>query len=121
MEVIVMLSPTTLRLDSDVKKSASEVAAEMGLSLSSVMNILLRQFVNDKGFAVSPRVASSKRSKECSKTFFDMTPAEIEAACKKAVAERDGNPTMDYVTRLDKDTGRIIKKYKDGRVEYILT
>ena len=116
-----MLSPTTLRLDSDVKKSASEVAAEMGLSLSSVMNVLLRQFANDKGFAVPPRVASSERSKEGPKTFFDMTPSEIEAACKKAVAERDGNPTMDYVTRLDKDTGRIIKKYKDGRVEYVLT
>ena len=49
-----------------------------------------------------------------------MTPEEIEAACKKAVAERDGNPTMDYVTRLDENTGRIIKKYKDGRIEYLL-
>lgn len=54
------------------------------------------------------------------KGFFDMTPEEIEAACKKAVAERDGNPTMDYVTRLDENTGRIIKKYKDGRIEYLL-
>ena len=27
---------------------------------------------------------------------------------------------MDYVTMLDETTGRIIKKYKDGRVEYIL-
>lgn len=54
------------------------------------------------------------------KTFFDMTPAEIEAACKKAVAEREGNPTMDYVTLLDEKIGRIIKKYKDGRIECVL-
>lgn len=53
------------------------------------------------------------------KTFFDMTPAEIEAVCKKAVAEREGNPAMDYVTLLDEETGRIIKKYKDGRVECV--
>ena len=30
IEVIMMLSSTTLRLDSDVKKNASEVAAKMG-------------------------------------------------------------------------------------------
>lgn len=41
-----------------------------------------------------------------------MTPAEIEGGCKKAVAERDGNPTMDYVTILDENTGRIIKIFK---------
>lgn len=58
--------------------------------------------------------------REQEKGFFDMTAAEIEAACKKAVAEREGNPTMDYVTMLDETTGRIIKKYKDGRAEYIL-
>lgn len=58
--------------------------------------------------------------REQEKGFFDMTAAEIEAARKKAVAEREGNPTMDYVTMLDETTGRIIKKYKDGRVEYIL-
>lgn len=52
--------------------------------------------------------------------FFDITPEEIEAACKKAVAEREGNPTMDYVTLLDESTGRIIKKFKDGRVECVL-
>lgn len=54
------------------------------------------------------------------KTFFDMTPAEIEAVCKKAVAERAYNPTMDYVTLLDEKTGRMIKKYTDRRVEYVL-
>lgn len=121
IEVIMMLSSTTLRLDSDVKKDASEIAAEMGLSLSAVMNVLLRQFTQDKGFAVAPRVASRAKTTEGPKTFFDMTPAEIEAACKKAVAEREGNPTMDYVTLLDEESGRIIKKYKDGRVEYVLT
>ena len=93
----------------------------MGLSLSAVMNVLLRQFANDKGFAVAPRVAPSEKPTEGPKTFFDMTPAEIEAVCKKAVAEREGNPTMDYVTLLDEKSGRIIKKYKDGRVEYVLT
>ena len=54
------------------------------------------------------------------KTFFDMTPAEIEATCKEAVANREGNPTMDYVTLLDEKTGRIIKKHKDGRIECVI-
>ena len=54
------------------------------------------------------------------KTFFDMTPAEIEAVCKKAVAEREGNPTMDYVTLLDEKSSRIIKKHQDGRIECVI-
>ena len=53
-------------------------------------------------------------------SIFDMTSEEIEAACRKAVAERESNPTMDYVTLLDEKTGRIIKKYKDGREEQVL-
>ncbi len=54
------------------------------------------------------------------KTFFDMIPAEIEATCKEAVANREGNPTIDYVTLLDEKTGRIIKKHKDGRIECVI-
>ena len=29
-------------------------------------------------------------------------------------------PAMDYVTRIDKESGMITKVYADGRVEYVL-
>lgn len=54
------------------------------------------------------------------KEFFDMASEEIKTVCKKAVAEREGNPTMDDATQLDERTGRIIKKFKDSSVEDIL-
>ena len=55
------------------------------------------------------------------KTVYDITSDEFEKACQAAVSQRDEVPAMDYVTRLDKESGMIIKVYTDGRVEYVLS
>jgi len=49
-----------------------------------------------------------------------MTSAEFEQACELAVKERVANPQMDYVTQIDADSGQLIKKYADGREEYVV-
>ena len=54
------------------------------------------------------------------KTAFDAPPAEFEAACKEAVANRKNLIAPDYVVRLDKESGAVVKVYADGRVESIL-
>ena len=49
-----------------------------------------------------------------------MSTEEFTALCRQAVEERDTVPRMEYVTTIDKDTGLLMKKYWDGRVEYVI-
>ncbi len=49
--------PTSISIDADVKKKAQELFAELGLDLSTAVNIFLRQAVYEHGlpFAVSQK------------------------------------------------------------------
>lgn len=49
-----------------------------------------------------------------------MSTEEFMALCRQAVEERDVVPQMEYVTTIDEDTGLLVKKYWDGRVEYVI-
>lgn len=109
-----MSTPTTIRIDDGVKEEATRIADQLGMSFNMVVNILLHKFNNDKGFAFPIQLPPAP------KTVFDMTSTEIEVACKEAVAEREPNPTAEYALRLDKESGQMIKKYADGRIEYVI-
>ena len=106
---------STIRLDEGVREETTRIAAEMGLSFNAVMNILARKFNAEKGFPFPVRLETEK------KTVYDMSSDEFEAACRAAVCQRDEAHAMDYVTRLDLETGMITKVYTDGRVEYVLS
>ena len=86
----------------------------MGLTFNAVVNILVRKFNAEKGFFFPVRLETAE------KAVFDLDSDEFEAACRKAVAEREAIPTMPYVTRLDAETGKLMKVYPDGKVEYVL-
>ena len=45
---------TTIALDPEVKREATDVLEQMGLSLSSFTEICLRQAVRDKGMPFTP-------------------------------------------------------------------
>ena len=68
----------------------------------------------EKGFPFPVRLTTSQQS------VFDLSSDEFDAACKKAVEERNAEAVTDYVTRFDIETGRIMKVFQDGRVEYVL-
>lgn len=108
------MSTSTIRLDDGVREETTRIAAEMGLSFNAVMNIMARKFNAEKGFPFPVRLETAQ------KTVFDLSSDEFEAACKRAVAERDNGLVKEYVTRLDPETGRLMKSYPDGRVEYVL-
>ena len=108
------MSTSTIRLDEGVREETTRIASEMGLTFNAVMNILARKFNAEKGFPFPVRLESAQ------KTVFDMSSDEFEAACREAIAQREDAGTMDYVTRLDKESGMITKVYTDGRVEYVL-
>jgi len=48
-----------IKTDKEIKKSAQKVVAELGLSLSAVINVHLKQFIKNKEvyFSVVPRMS----------------------------------------------------------------
>lgn len=108
------MSTSTIRLDDGVREETTRIAAEMGLTFNAVMNILARKFNAEKGFPFPVKLETAQ------KTVFDMSSDEFEAACREAVARRTEITEMDYVTRIDRESGMIQKIYEDGRVEYVL-
>ena len=107
------MSVSTVRIEDGVREETVNIASQLGLTFNAVVNILLKKFNAEKGFFFPLSLESRE------KTVFDMTSKEFEQACKDAVASREANPSFPYVTTFDED-GRLIKKYKDGRVEYVL-
>ena len=109
-----MSTTTSVRLDDGVREETTRIAAEMGLTFNAVMNIMARKFNAEKGFPFPVRLTTSQQS------VFDLSSDEFDAACKKAVEERNAEAVTDYVTRVDIETGRIMKVFQNGRVEYVL-
>ena len=107
------MSASTIRLDDGVREETTRIAAEMGLTFNAVMNILTRKFNAEKGFPFPVRLETAQ------KTVFDMSSDEFQIACRNAVAQREDTAAMEYVTRLDKESGMITKVYADGRKKFI--
>ena len=109
------VSTNTVRIDDDIHEETLRIATGLGLTFNSVVNILLRKFVAEKGFPFPLKLES-----ETDKTVFEMDSEEFIAACKTAVANRNANPVHDFVTLFDAETGKLVKKYDDGRTEYVI-
>ena len=105
------MSTSTIRLDDGVREETSRIASEMGLTFNAVINILARKFNAEKGFPFPVKLETAQ------KTVFDLSSDEFEAACQEAVAQRADGPAIDYVSRIDKESGMIAKIYTDGRLE----
>ena len=58
-----MKTTTSVKLDKDVKEEASKLANELGLSLSSVINATLKQFVNERRVVFSAHPEFNERTK----------------------------------------------------------
>ena len=108
------MATTTIRLDDGVREETTRIAAEMGLTFNAVMNIMARKFNAEKGFPFPVKLETAE------KTVFDLSSDEFEAACVKAVENRQAVPQMGCITRIDAESGKLIKVYPDGRIEYVL-
>ena len=62
------------------------------------------------------KASSDMFPQENKATAFEMSGAEIERACRVGFANRSPVPTFEYTTLIDGNSGKIIRKYKDGRV-----
>ncbi len=108
------MSVSSIRIDDSVKKETVRIAEKLGLSFNAVIDISLRQFNRNRGFAEPLQLAD-----EDEKNYMEMTPKELERAMQEAVLNRDIADPDAFVTMFD-DSGRMIRRYDDGRVEYVL-
>lgn len=77
---------TSIKLDKNIKEDASKLAAELGLSLSSVINATLKKFVDERRvvFSLAPKLNKKteaeflkihkeiKEGKNLSKKYYDV-------------------------------------------------
>lgn len=107
------MATNSIRIDDSTKQEATRIANDLGLTFNAVVNILLRKFNAEGGFFFPVKIKKEK-------TVFDLSSEEFERACQDAITSRDPYPVSPYTTLIDPDTGGIMKKYADGRVEYVL-
>ena len=107
------MSVTSIRIDDNVKKETVRIADQLGLSFNAVIDISLRQFNRNKGFAEPLCLA------EETKNYMDMTPKETENTIQDMVQKRSESDPDAFTTMFD-ESGRLCRRYDDGRVEYVL-
>lgn len=70
-----MKTTTSVKLDAKIKEEASQLASELGLSLSSVINATLKQFVTERRVVLSVAPEFNEKTK---KAFLAME-ADVRA------------------------------------------
>lgn len=109
------MSVSSIRIDDSVKNETVRIANRLGLTFNAVIDISLRQFNRNRGFA-EPLCLTD----ETDKTYMEMSPGEIESVMREAVLTRDETDADAFVSMFD-ESGRLYRQYDDGRVEYVLS
>lgn len=68
-----MKSIINIKTDEETKKKAQEIARELGVPLSTVINVYLRQFIRVREFTCSLRTMSPKLEKDLFEIEKDIT------------------------------------------------
>lgn len=108
------MSVSSVRIDDAVKNETVRIADKLGLSFNAVIEICLKQFNRNKGFSEPLRLDD-----ELEKSYFNMSPREVESALQQAVINREMTDDDAFVTLFD-NNGKMYRRYDDGRVEYVL-
>ena len=109
------MSVSSIRIDDSVKNETVRIANRLGLTFNAVIDISLRQFNRNRGFAEPLCLVD-----ETEKNYMEMSPREIENVIQEAVQTRDEPDADAFVTMFD-ESGRLYRQYDDGRVEYVLS
>ncbi|GHU48221.1 hypothetical protein FACS1894200_04880 [Spirochaetia bacterium] len=103
-----------IRTDSETKTQVSAIFANLGLDMSTAINIFLRRVIADKGIPFQLKLS---RAEQIGEEAAGMELA-FRQAVKSAIAntQEKGLP----VARFDANTKRPYLEYPDGRKEYTL-
>lgn len=108
-------SRTSITLDSVVKEKAGAFFEDLGMDMSTGVNIILKNMIRTGKFPVSLDLYSPP------KRIADLTPEEKAVRASQAVQNRDTTPQIreqrGYTVSFDSESGRPVRIYQEGRRE----
>ncbi len=108
-------SRTSITLDSVVKEKAGAFFEDLGMDMSTGVNIILKNMIRTGKFPVSLDLYSPP------KRIADLTPEEKAVRAFQAVQNRDTTPQIreqrGYTVSFDSESGRPVRIYQNGRRE----
>jgi DNA-damage-inducible protein J len=93
------MATISTRVDDNTKSEAELVANGIGITLSTAINVFLKQFIANNGFPFEV-VAPKKETK----TVINLS--ELNAAVKKAISNPDNPKEPDSFTYIDPKTNQ---------------
>lgn len=106
---------TSITLDSVVKEKAGAFFEDLGMDMSTGVNIILKNMIRTGKFPVSLDLYSPPER------IADLTSEEKAARAAQAVQTRDTTPQIreqrGYTVSFDLESGRPLRIYPDGRRE----
>ena len=94
------MATVSTRIDDHVKFEAEKIAEEIGIPLSTAINIFIKRFISEKGF---PFYVSIKANQ---KPIFDASL--LDESVKKAISDPNNGGLSNQFTYLDPNTQKLI-------------
>jgi len=82
-----------IKIDPAVKERAQKIADELGLSLSSVVKVLLKQFIRTKQLSISLREIPNAQLRK------ELQQAEEDIKAGRVISFASGKDALDYLDR----------------------
>lgn len=96
------MANVSTRIDDQIKARAEKVADDIGISLSTAINVFLKQFIANNGFPFDVVVPD----KSGSRPIVDIV--QLDAAVKEALSNPDNSGRPKKFTYLDPDTNELV-------------
>lgn len=107
------MATNTIRVDDSIKKQATSIAADLGLTYNAIINVFLREFIRQRGFPFQVQLPKENND------VFNMNEEDITKTVQNAVEYRSDVAVMTYTTVMDDASGIIYKVYNDGHKEEV--
>ena len=95
------MATISARIDDQLKIEAEQVADDIGISLSTAINIFLRRFSAERGFPFDVVASGSKHA------MRPLNRSALEHSVKAAIAAPEKAGRLSHFTYLDPDTGKL--------------
>lgn len=105
----------TVSIDENVMKEASQLLDDFGMDKSTAINIFFKTMIKERRFPIDIRA----NDVDSSKSPMAMTTDELTNSVRQAVAGRNQNQEMSFITSMDIEEGKPYRLYSNGEKEYI--
>lgn len=96
------MATVSTRLDDHVKADAERIADEIGIPLSTAINIFIKKFITDKGFPFDVNVSTKVNGNPI------IDENLLDASVRKAISDPNNAGLSHQFTYLDPNTQKLI-------------